>query len=140
MIGYDLDGVLISDLHWSDGMTLEKFLEMRATVPCANFVPKGSYVIVTGRNSTDVEYTKAWVAKNLSVNMPYKIFHDCPDHRQAVEYKAKVISQNNISTFIESDAAQAEYLKKHCPNCNVIHLGSFISETLYNLRRNDGSA
>ena len=113
-IGYDLDGVLISDVYWPDDMTLEKFLEMRATELYANFVPKGNYYIVTGRNSTDKAYTEAWISKNLASNPPYRLFHDCPDHRQGAEYKAKIINQNNIKVFIESDAKQVEYLKKHC--------------------------
>ena len=133
MIGFDLDGVLISDLNFPDDMPIERFLEMRASEPYANFVPKGDYVIVTGRNSTDVEYTKAWIEKNLSSNPPYKLFHDCPDQSQGAEYKAKIINQNRILKFIESDIVQAEYLKKHCPYCKVIHFGSFISETFYNL-------
>lgn len=132
-IGYDLDGVLISDLHWPDGMSLEEFLKMRAEEPYANFVPKGSYVIVTGRNSTDRPYTEAWISKNLASNPPYRLFHDCPDHSQAAEYKARVINQNGIRIFIESDAKQVEYLKKHCPYCRVYHFGSFLSETFYNL-------
>ena len=133
MIGFDLDGVLVSDLYWPEGMTLEKFLEMRATEPYANFVPKGQYVIVTGRNSTDFEYTKLWIEKNLFENPPYKIFHSCENHSQAAEYKAKVINEHNIDVFIESDKGQVEYLKKHCPNCRVYHFGSFLSETFYNL-------
>lgn len=133
MIGYDLDGVLISDLHWPEGMTLEKFLEMRATEPYANFVPKGKYCIVTGRNSTDREYTEEWIKRHLASNPPYRLFHDCPDYRQSAEYKAKVINQNNIRVFIESDAKQVEYLREHCPNCRVYHFGSFLSETFYNL-------
>lgn len=132
-IGYDLDGVLISDLYWPEGMTLEKFLEMRATEPYANFVPKGDYVIVTGRNSTDKYYTEAWIEKNLSSNPPYKLFHGCVDYREAEKYKAQVINQNCIHTFIESDAKQVEYLKKHCPHCRVYHFGSLVSETFYNL-------
>lgn len=133
MIGYDLDGVLVSDLYWPEDMTLEKFLEMRATEPYANFVPKGEYVIVTGRNSTDFEYTKAWIEKNLSSNPPIKIFHDCPDHRQAEKYKAKVINENSIRVFIESDVEQVQYLKKHCTECSVYHFGSFVSETISKL-------
>jgi len=133
MIGFDLDGVLISDLFCPKDMPLEEFLEMRATKPFANFIPKGEYVIVTGRNSTDIEYTKTWVEKNLSSNPPLKLFHDCPDHRLGAEYKASVINQNGIRKFIESDINQVHYLKKHCPNCKVIHFGSFISETLHKL-------
>lgn len=133
MIGFDLDGVLVSDLYWPDDMTLEKFLEMRATEPFANFIPRGKYVIVTGRNSTDYEYTKAWIEKNLSSNPPQKVFHECVHHSQAAEYKARVINENGIRVFIESDAEQVEYLKANCPNCRVYHFGGFLNEAFSNL-------
>lgn len=133
MIGYDLDGVLISDLFRPIDLSLENFLDMRARFPYPNFVPRGKYVIVTGRNYSDYEYTLAWVRQNLYQNMPEKIFHDCPHHSQAKEYKAEVINQNGIKVFIESDASQVEYLKENCPNCKIIHFGEFINEALSNL-------
>lgn len=133
MIGFDLDGVLVSDLNWPDGLTLDKFLQMRADVPFANFIPKGKYVIVTGRNSSDYRYTMLWIEKNLSDNPPYKVFHDCEHYSKAAEYKAKVINENGIRVFIESDKNQVEYLRENCPNCKVYHYGSFLSEAFSNL-------
>ena len=132
-IGYDLDGVLISDLNWPPSMQLEEFLKLRQDEPFPNFIPKGEYYIVTGRNYTDRPYTENWIKKNLVKNMPYKLFHGCHDFRKAAEYKASVINAQDIQVFIESDLNQVKYLTKNCPNCRVIHFGSFISETFFNL-------
>ena len=133
MIGYDLDGVLISDLNWPDDMSLEEFLEMRRSEPRANFVPQGNYVIITGRNATDRAYTLQWIKENLSDNPPLVLHHACIDHREGARYKANVINREGIKIFIESDAKQVEYLKANCPNCKVYHFGSFINESIAKL-------
>lgn len=133
MKAYDLDGVLISDLHWDKSTPIEHFLEMRSRIPLANFVPSGDYYIVTGRSASDRKYTESWIEKNLASNPPKKLFHDCPDYRLGAEYKAKIINENSILTFIESDMEQVLYLRQHCPNCKIYHFGSLISDNLLNL-------
>ncbi len=130
MIGFDLDGVLISDLRFPDNMSIEEFLEMRKSEPMANFVPRGDYVIVTGRNSTDVSYTMDWIKENLASNMPFRVFHDCPNYTLAAQYKAKIINTKGIRVFIESDKKQVEYLKENCPYCRVVHFSDYISQCL----------
>jgi len=132
-IGYDLDGVLISDLNWPHGMSLKEFLEMRKSEPLPNFIPKGDYVIVTGRNNTDLQYTTDWVTANLKSNPPMRVFHDCEDYREAKHYKQKIINEQAIDVFIESDIMQVEHLAKHCPNCRVYHFGSWVSEKISRL-------
>jgi hypothetical protein len=132
-IGYDLDGVLISDLNFSEEIPLVEFLKLRKELPRALFVPKGKYCIITGRTHTDKPFTLEWVRTNLSSNPPYEIFHDCPDFRRASEYKAKVINENGIEIFVESDEEQVKMLTKKCPTCKIFHFGSFINEAILNL-------
>lgn len=133
MIGYDLDGVLISDLNWPEATCLREFLEIRRSEPRANFIPKGQYVIITGRNTTDYNYTVEWVERCLKDNLPMTLYHGCPDHRVGAAYKAKIINEQGITVFVESAWEQVEYIRKHCPNCKVYHFGSLVSETIFNL-------
>lgn len=132
-IAYDLDGVLISDLKWPSDMSLQEFLEMRRSEPIANFVPKGEYYIITGRNYTDSTYTFDWINDNLSSNLPVGVFHECEDYRKGEVYKSSVINLLDIDVFVESCPKQVKYLKENCPNCQVYHFSEYVSEALSKL-------
>lgn len=132
-IGYDLDGVFLSDFFLPSDMSVEEFLKIRAFFPSSIFIPRGKYVIITGRNCTDKPFTEDWIKKNLSSNPPQYLFHECTDFRYAAKYKAEVINKNKIPVFVESDKDQVEFLRKECPTCRIYHFGSLISETLSNL-------
>lgn len=128
LIGFDLDGVLISDLDFSISKDINNFLEIRSKYPYPNFVPQGDYVIITGRNSSDREKTLFWIEKFLKKNPPKKIFHDCPDFRKGAEYKVKIINQEKIPVFVESDIEQFYYIKENCKNSKILHFGSVLNE------------
>lgn len=127
-IGYDLDGVFLSDMYVVGD--IKTFLEQRKTLPKALFVPNGDYDIVTGRPSSDMELTHKWVHRELVDNPPKTIHHQNPDLDKPAEYKAKVINENKYEVFIESDPNQVKQLTKKCPKTKIIHFATLIKNSI----------
>lgn len=130
-IGYDLDGVFLSD--WYITGDIPTMLEQRKSLPKTLFIPDGDYVIVTGRPKGDAEWTQKWIARELTENRPKQIFHQNEDYDKAKEYKAKVINEEGIEVFIESDLDQVKYLTKKCPKAKIIHFSGLIKGAISKL-------
>lgn len=130
MIGYDLDGVLLSDMVVTEE-NLQRMLSTRVEEVYPSFEPAGDYAIITGRPVEDRKSTVEWMRKFLK-NQPKHLYHSNTDFSKPQEYKLEVLEKSDfIDTFIESDLEQVIYLKKHLKrNIKIIHFNSLINETI----------
>lgn len=136
MIGYDLDGVLITDmkLDWKNASQSEvnAVLRFRKEFPAPIFTPKGDYVIITGRPVTDKEDTLEWVSSFLP-NKPLHVYHDNLDMSNPHLYKARMINELGLRMFIESEKHQVEALTNLCPACKIVLFKDLIHEKINEL-------
>lgn len=128
MIGYELDGVLVSKLSFSSNASFVR--KMQRDLPNSIFTPDGDYVIITGRLSDGADETSYWVTNKLHDNPPKKMYHDNSDEDDPEKYKAKIINQQGIEVYFESNYDQYEYLHKNCPKCAVIYFPGYIKSVM----------
>lgn len=116
---YDMDGVVCTDANtWLDGFMLARWpnvwANLRHLFVLPLMRPRQPITIITGRPPQDRWTTLAWlhlwgIKAEVHFN-PYR-----PDHEGAVRWKAECINRLGITRFIESDAKQAEEVRKLCP-------------------------
>jgi FMN phosphatase YigB (HAD superfamily) len=126
LIGFDLDGVLIPD-HSGEG-TLEEYFEARVKIfkPLFDLRKLDNVCVVTGRPFSDYSETLKWFNKHIP---GVKLFHSNPDIKKAKYYKEKVINENGIKIFFESDLEQVEHLRKNT-DAEIIHWETFLLENI----------
>jgi hypothetical protein len=122
MIGFDLDGVLVSDIDWNS-MTIQDYSLRFFMFPL--FIPTGDYVIITGRPEEDRLSTLEWVEKFLYGNLPQEVFCKNTDYRKAELYKASVLNSLNLELYVESSEEQCYYLRK-TTSTKIVHFSSEI--------------
>lgn len=122
MIGFDLDGVLVSDVAWTP-----EIIQFRNTGMNALFVPQGDYVIVTSRPNAEKE-TREWIDRELAGNPPKQVFAKNSDWQRSIEYKVGVLERfPEITIFVESDLETVRALRVKFPNRRIVHFKSEIS-------------
>lgn len=127
-VAFDLDGVFIPDCDKIPIIGgVEDFLNLTVFMRPL-FQPTGNWSIITGRDQLHSEITKLWVNKHF-VNAPQKIWHCNQNHAEPWIYKATVINENGIDTYVESDWHTVQYLRNNT-NCAVLHFGDFIANKL----------
>jgi hypothetical protein len=125
-LAFDLDGVFIPDCDQIPLIgDVENFLKLTLFMQPI-FRPAGKWNIITGRLKKHSELTHAWVNTHF-MNLPQMIWHDNIDESAPWSYKASVINENSIDTYIESDWRTTKYLRSHT-NCEVLHFGEFVSK------------
>ncbi len=131
MIAFDLDGVFLGDITFSDDDERDNMLHVRVNNINPTFIPTGDYYIITGRPVQDKDGTLAWIAKKFS-NPPKEVFHESHHFgtEHAINYKVAVIKDHpEIITFVESDKEQAVAIGQQV-DCNVICFTDLINEGL----------
>lgn len=126
MIGYDLDGVLVADVH---PITPENLAYRINMLPL--FIPSGDYCIVTSRPFEDYSMTVTWALRFLQSNPPVTIYHgdyDVFSDDVAHAFKAKTLLANNIHTYVESNPATVKYLRSAVPECRVLHFAECLAQ------------
>lgn len=131
MIGYDFDGVIITDILITQE-TLHSTLNLRTNYILPLFQPQGKYVIITGRPVSDYPDTMKFIKTRLKVQ-PEKVWHSCPDMQDSVEYKASVLLDNpEIHTYVESCSIQSQLIYdivKRKRRIKIIHFASMIRDS-----------
>lgn len=128
MIAFDIDGVFLSDQD-INAANIEDILRVRSNYLKPLFVPKGDYVLITGRPAQDKEDTQRWVNKFFD-RKPLCVYHENTDMRKSAQYKAAVLNENkNIHCFLESDRSQAEVIRS-LTNTKIIVFEDLIYESL----------
>lgn len=129
MVGFDLDGVFIPDLKHEWGNNDGEVLNFRKTKIQPTFIPKGDYVIVTGRPKSDKQDTLEWVSCFLH-NPPLGVYHDNTCMKEPYLYKASIINSLGITIFFESELSQVEKLTELCPSCRIVHFEGMINAAI----------
>lgn len=137
LTGYDMDGVLISDLtlDWKNPAIIKEIENIRmACHPI--FRPLDPFVIITGRPITEEIHTVEWL-ETYGVK-PRQIFFNMSgsfDKSDVIKHKANTINKINlgnsikITKFIESDIEQAVGIQK-LVNIPVLHFSQFVADEL----------
>jgi 23S rRNA G2445 N2-methylase RlmL len=135
--GFDMDGVLISDLtlNWSNPDVQDEIEQVR--MKCHPiFRPKLPYVIITGRPITEEIHTYKWL--ELYGIIPLQIFFKMSgdfEKQTVINHKAAAINKVNsepglyISEFVESDMDQVIGIQK-LVSIPVIHFSTFVTDEL----------
>ena len=125
-IAFDIDGVLVPDCDRFPNLGGLK--EFYALTTCMRplFKPRGEWYALTARSAEYRPYTMAWIRKYFT-NAPIQLWHES-DSTNPPEYKAEVINNNSITTYIESDKTIVEYLRKHT-QADIIHFEDFCSRS-----------
>ena len=125
-IAFDIDGVLVPDCDRFPNLGgLEEFYAL-TTCMRPLFKPRGEWYALTARSAEYRPYTMAWIRKYFT-NAPIQLWHES-DSTNPPEYKAEVINNNSITTYIESDKTIVEYLRKHT-QADIIHFEDFCSRS-----------
>ncbi len=135
--GFDMDGVLISDLtlEWSNPDVQDEIEEVR--MKCHPiFKPKEPYIIITGRPITEEIHTYEWL--ELYGMTPRQIFFKMGGDflkQTVINHKANSINKVNasnsltITKFVESDIEQVIGIQK-LVNIPVFHFSQFVADEL----------
>lgn len=128
MIGFDLDGVLVNDIDYSE---LTDYSIRNIILPL--FQPRGEYVIITGRPYADKVDTLKYVRKHFN-KQPIKVFCDNADYRKSWQYKLKILEENkHIDVYIESDFDTVKFLNSNLRHrVRVIHFPTYIEGIIFN--------
>jgi hypothetical protein len=116
VICYDIDGVLLPDLQFTDP---ETDVALRDRIK-PYFRPRGEFMMLTGRPVSDRVNTENWLSRwDIA---PVRLFHGNEDWRQHRQYKLMVLRQQpDISVLVESDAETVRYLRRAGVACEVRH-------------------
>ncbi len=117
--GYDLDGVLLPDIDYRKYNDHQSHCDtLRNLKPL--FIPRGPYVIITGRGKETGPITLSWALEYLKDNPPCVVYCSNPDFRKAAQYKISVINRIGVSVYVESDPEMAKLIKQGCPKTKVV--------------------
>lgn len=133
---FDLDGVFIPDCDQIPDLGgHEEYLNM-TTYMKPTFKPVGEWILLTGRPAEYEHITKSWLLKYFS-NQPKLILHGRdPEKENNTEYKLRMIKENKIDVYIESDKEIVDELTKKLEGKIIVHFEEFCQ--LY-LNYNSGS-
>lgn len=112
VIAFDLDGIFVPDIEGFTGTADE--LEIRSRmVPL--FIPDFPFLIITGRPSQDLPYTKDWI--NRFFKKDTLLFHgnETIGTESSALYKAKVLNElgDSVLYYVESDIKQVNIIKQY---------------------------
>jgi len=111
LTAFDLDGVFIPDCDQIPDLgDHEAYLNLTMYMQPV-FKPVGEWILLTGRPAEFESVTKSWLLKYFS-NQPTMILHQRdPDSEDNMQYKLRMIKENEIDVYIESDKDIVEFLK-----------------------------
>lgn len=126
MIGYDFDGVFVSDLYLSDTASNDDYHQHRNLLEPI-FTPDKPYFIVTARLGVDRQSTEYYINKWFKDKPEFVYYKPCLDV-DSMEYKAKILSgiTVKIDFFVESDPATCIFLRERLPNMKIICFSELI--------------
>jgi len=126
MIGFDLDGVILSDIDV--GCPGDLAFRLNHIKPI--FQPIGDYIIITGRPLSDLPMTVRWLKDNLQVQ-PVELYHGCPSMDKSSQYKSEILNAHtrSLTFFVESDRVQTQYLRNNT-RTKIFHFSDWITSNL----------
>ena len=134
LIGFDMDGVLIPDHHYIEGMLDDEFFEkLLFEIPLFN--PTYEFDVVTARPAKFRPLTEKWLLQ--MTKQPNQLFMketELEDESNA-EYKFRIASQQRYTIYVESDLQICRDMLKLVKQCNselrIIHFGSWVQGSFF---------
>lgn len=145
MIGFDLDGVFVNDVHTpallSGELSLQEMLNARKNVvPLFTLFNLSCKVgakpifLISARPALDRQDTDLWLQQHFpeygGLNLVLRESNDLADDETAAQFKASTIAKFGITKYVESSYTQAIRIAQLQPNCKVIHFSSFLERAL----------
>lgn len=131
MIGYDFDGIIVSDVHISKEEEENGKYPFYRSLLRPIFLPRSPYFIVTARPIFDKPDTEVFIDKWFTEKPEFVVYKPSLEVKSS-EYKVTALTnikkEVNVSYFIESDIKQYNYLKDHIPDIKFIHLASLLGK------------
>jgi len=121
---FDFDGVFIPDCQEIPDLgDHEKFLDLTMYMK-PMFEPVGEWILLTARLEKHIEITKSWLLKHFT-NQPTQIFHGRTEDESPIDYKTRIMKENEINVFIESDPVICRHLEKECEGKIIVNFAEF---------------
>jgi hypothetical protein len=121
---FDFDGIFVPDCDEIPELgDHEKFLELTMYMKPL-FEPVGEWILLTARLGKNIEITKSWLLKHFT-NQPKQIFHGRTEDESPIDYKTRILKENDIDVFIESDPVICRHLEKECEGKIIVNFAEF---------------
>ena len=121
---FDFDGVFIPDCDKIPSLGGEDdFYDLTMHMK-PMFEPVGEWVLLTARLAKHEEMTKSWLFKHFK-NQPKQIFHNRTEDETPIDYKTRILKENEIDVFIESDPVICRHLEKECEGKIIVNFAEF---------------
>jgi hypothetical protein len=121
---FDFDGIFVPDCEEIPDLgDHEKFLELTMHMKPL-FEPVGEWILLTARLGKHIEITKSWLLKHFT-NQPKEIFHSRTEDESPIDYKTRILKENEIDVFIESDPVICRHLEKECEGKIIVNFAEF---------------
>jgi len=113
LTAFDLDGVFIPDCDQIPDLgDHQAYLNLTQYMQPV-FKPVGEWILLTGRLAEYEHITKSWLLKYFT-NQPKMILHSRDSEKETNEqYKLRMINENDIDVYIESDKKIVDHLKNN---------------------------
>lgn len=127
LTAFDLDGVFIPDCdHIPNIGDHNDYLEITLYMQPV-FRPVGEWILLTGRPQEFEHITKSWLLKYFT-NQPKIVLHSRDSTKESnEEYKLRMINENDIDVFVESDRDIVNHLKSNLDvdKKTIVHFSEF---------------
>ena len=135
MLGFDFDGVIVSDTYFAPTERNAGVIHPVRDRMRPLFIPSGEYFILTSRFDISREHTCAFINAHMSNNLPSFVCHERNLQERDFEYKIRCLAElvargTVVDAYVESDSVTVQRLKEAIPSLNVVHFSDFVVEKL----------
>jgi len=134
LIGFDMDGVLLPDHHYIEGMLDDHFFELLLKeIPLFN--PTYDFDVVTARPEKFRTLTEKWLLQMKK--QPNKLFmkETLLEEETNAEYKFRIARQERYTIYVESDLQicqdMLKLVQKSGSTLRIIHFGSWVQGSFF---------
>jgi len=129
-IGFDMDGVLLPDHQYIDGLTdIEFYTRLLSEKPMFN--PMYAFDVVTARSEKDRDLTAKWLLQ--LTRQPNNLFMRADSSETPAEFKFKISVKQGYKIYVESDLQickdMLKLILKNKVDLRVIHFDSWVQQT-----------
>lgn len=129
-IGFDMDGVLIPDHQYIDGLTDIEFYT-RLLVEKPMFNPTYTFDVVTARSEKDRDLTAKWLLQ--LTKQPNNLFMRANSSETPAEFKFRIATEQNYKIYVESDLQickdMLQLVLKYKSDLRIIHFDSWVQQS-----------
>lgn len=129
-IGFDMDGVLIPDHQYINGLTdIEFYTRLLDEKPMFN--PTYTFDVVTARSEEDRELTAKWLLQ--LVKQPNNLFMRTDLSETPAEFKFRIATKQQYKIYVESDLQickdMLQLIATNKSDLRIIHFDSWVQQS-----------